>query len=105
MAEHKHAEVLRAIADGKAVRWKAGFTWHDYNPEEDDCSPLMDDGIEWEVKPEQKPDVVRYVGAKSTYGYQFLSSAQEDCPRDVDGFCKLTFDGETGKLKSVEIIE
>lgn len=37
MTEHKHAKVLRAIADGEAVEWKmiGDDTWRtdcDYNP-------------------------------------------------------------------------
>ena len=104
MAEHKHAEVLRAIADGKVVQWKAGFTWHDYKPDEDDCSPLIDDGIEWRVKPEPKPDVVQWVCSSDTYSWEAYSCKQSKEFGSFDQI-KIVRDGETGKLKSAEIVE
>lgn len=105
MTEHKNAAVLRAIADGKAVQWKANHTWYDYNPEEDGCSPLADDHIEWRVKTEPKPDVVRYVNAYAWSGYTNIEDAESMRNKNAAGMFTLVFDGETGKLKSVEIVE
>lgn len=54
MAEHKHAEVLRAIADGKEVqcKYKDERDWEDYN-EDLHASPLdCTELLEWRVKPE-----------------------------------------------------
>jgi hypothetical protein len=68
MTEHKHAEVLRAIADGKEVEY--------YRPEYDDwqlmslyLNPLEYKRLEWRIKPEPKPPIVveqRYVFCRGT---------------------------------------
>lgn len=91
---HKHAEMIKAWADGQVIEFKpivdgewsiiANPSWHTY--------------YEYRIKPESKPDVVRYldvrrnivgdIGTEQVFGDNL----------------KLTFDGETGKLKSAEII-
>ena len=61
MTEHKHAEVLRAIADGKKVQCRASVTsdWEDITS--DECfNPISSPHCMWRVKPKPKPDVVRY---------------------------------------------
>ena len=97
--KHKHADVLIAIAEGKAVQWM--------NPEEgvwfdarfEPYTPLTNDEFEWRIKPEPKHDVVRYVACDVRHvRYEVTQSKY-----DVDNL-KLTFDGETGKLKSAEVI-
>ena len=54
MKEHKHADVLRAIADGKEVqyRFKESTEWYRIN----DCniSIAMNNLSEWRIKPEAK---------------------------------------------------
>jgi hypothetical protein len=56
------------------------------------------------VKPEPKPDVVRFVV------YEWNPAQERTCggiPDQVQSFfsnLKLTFDGETGKLKSAEVL-
>ncbi len=56
MAEHKYAEVLRAIADGKPVEFmyggEWGGIWYLYSPESD-YFHLRDD-IQWRVKHKEK---------------------------------------------------
>ncbi len=55
MAEHKYAEVLRAIADGKPVEFMyEGYdgVWYLYSPESD--SFHLRDDIQWRVKPKEK---------------------------------------------------
>jgi hypothetical protein len=76
MKQHKHAEVLRAIADGKEVQYR--------HSEMDRCewtsigcyeiNPIHFPEWEWRVKPEPKP-------------------------------VKVIIDGETLKPKSVELIK
>lgn len=103
MAEHKHAEVLRAIADGKVVQWqsRADGSWND---RQSLVNPLCEDFLNWRVKPEPKPDVVRYLPAYKNTGYvSFEKSAS--IHGEAIGHVRLTIDGETGKLKSVEIVE
>lgn len=102
MAEHKQAEVLRAIADGKAVQWQSTTTWIDGN---EGVNPLSFPSFEWRVKTEPKPDVVRYVPLNgAAYGFALLDDARM-CNKTAKGFGRVFYDGETGKLKSVEIVE
>jgi hypothetical protein len=56
---HKHAEVLRAIADGKEVQFKSssGNEWITANIESSVTNPFTYDYLEWRVKPKH---VVRY---------------------------------------------
>lgn len=109
MAEHKHAEVLRAIADGKDVqRFENGkwvdvdefklYNWHD---------PINNIDDEWRVKPEPKPDYCFYAGYRdgktvgNIWGEDEKSYVDEDLPYRI----KITIDGETNEPKSVELIK
>ena len=96
MKEHKHAEVLRAIADGKTVQRRyPNDDWVDYVAKWH-CSILdCSETVEWRVKPEPKPDVVKYLTVSKVMGlsHQDLSS------NVVAIFC-----GDTGRLKSLELI-
>jgi hypothetical protein len=49
MTPHKHAEVLRAIAEGREVEYSYDFgdNWNDAGDE----NPIAHDGYEWRVKP------------------------------------------------------
>ena len=71
---HKHADILRAIADGTTVQYRedASDKWKD----------RADDS--------NAPDPITHYYCK-----HFNESAAS---------IKLTFDGETGKLKSAEVI-
>ena len=89
---HPHAEVLRAIADGKDVECRWGGR-------EDGwmrllCNPITDDGWEWRVKPEKKPDVVKEVTMSEHVMWDRLKPN-----------LRLTFDGETGELIKAEVIK
>ena len=91
MAEHKHAAVLRAIADGKKVEYYAdGGGWSAPWSQ----NPISHEHLEWRIKPEPKPDVVLY---------RALGKAGDCRPFEGANIC-LTFDGETGKLKSAEVL-
>lgn len=105
---HKHAEVLKAIADGKDVQHKRRCfnVWKDANSNYLECiaDPLNNPDDEWRIKPEPKPDVVKNFKASIDikYGDAIAHSVSDewiDCSN-----LKLTFDGETGKLKSAEVI-
>lgn len=87
---HKHAELIKAWADGAEIECRyGGGAW---------CfvtRPDWDEDCEYRIKPEPKPDVVRYGFAPHYWG-QVVAR--------VDDNLKITFDGETGKLKSAEVI-
>lgn len=97
MKPHKHAELIKAWADGaiiqQAVPHVSGSAWIDVG------SPDWYPGHEYRVKPEPKPDVVRYLGFNFLGNAMFLSSKPEP------GRLRLTFDGQTGELKSAEVLK
>jgi len=94
---HKHADVLRAIADGKEVQFKHRISHAWVTPEH--VNPISNPEVEWRVKPEPKPDVV--VGERVLYSQYFGAGFVEDSTHNL----RLTFDGETGALKKAEVIE
>ena len=94
MAEHKHAAVLRAIADGRDVQWRSVHMGHWNELSVGYYSPITHQDLEWRIKPEPKPDVVLY---------RALGKAGDCRPFEGANIC-LTFDGETGKLKSAEVL-
>lgn len=94
MKPHKHAELIKAWADGAEIefysehfkRWviadRNAIHWHpDY---------------EYRLfKPEPKPDVV----------IPFFVNTAGSVRYPTDANLKLTFDGETGELKSAEVLK
>jgi len=87
-------EVITAHKEGRAIEYRSA-TMHD--------AWLMAKGPtfnfdynEYRVKPEPKPDKVGYIRITPSRIYGV---------RDSDDNCKVTFDGETGALKAVEILK
>ena len=92
--KHKHANLIVAWANGATIEYKNsdGF-WSFIN------NPSWNDHVEYRIKPDPKPDIVRY----TSIGLDYADDASErKFPTDN---LKLTFDGETGKLKSAEVIK
>jgi hypothetical protein len=90
---HKHAELIKVWADGAEI---------EYLPSESTrwrlvTSPCWDGKGDYRIKP--KPDVVRYVCA-ATEGMN-LGTEKKWWADNL----KLTFDGETGKLKAAEVLQ
>ena len=88
---HKHADLICAWANGAEIQ-----LYHtDTEKWVDAPTPLWFD-CEYRVKPEPKPDVVMRYGADRRGIYK----------EPVGDFnLKLTFDGETGKLKAAEVLK
>lgn len=61
MTEHRLANILRAIADGKAVqgKWDGDDDWWDYEPDVD--SFYVRDGLSWRIKPKPKVKKWRWI--------------------------------------------
>jgi hypothetical protein len=98
--KHKHAELIKAWADGAIIQYKdIKGLWIDMDwimPNWDSCE------CEFRIKPEPKPDVVKSFYANLNYHFQGMHiSARLDEVHNL----KLTFDGETGKLKSAEVLK
>lgn len=92
---HKHADVIRAYADGAEIEFRSfhGDRWSSTN------NPSFFDDYEYRVKPVKKPDLVRY-GKVQDSEPVMLTFTQ--FPSDN---LKLTFCGNTGKLLSAEVIK
>ena len=72
---HKHAELIKAWADGAEIEAYLGSgLWDSVH------SPLWDIGTTYRIKPQPKPDVTQFCNLK------------------------LTFDSETGEIKSAEVL-
>lgn len=99
-APHKHAELIKAWADGAIIQEKYSFNdWRVF-----DGYWQQDEAYDYRIKPEPKPDVVRYV----TYEWNPINERTyggiPEQKQSAHANLKLTFDGETGKLKSAEVI-
>jgi hypothetical protein len=88
---HVHAELIKAWADGAEI--ECSF---DEGKWEVISKPNWLETCQYRIKPEPKPDYVEYFWATFT---GVLNSS----PKAVHNL-KLTFDGETGELKSAEVL-
>jgi len=98
--KHKHAELVKAWADGAEIEWRSKqYTSNQWYP---NYSPNWDDDDEYRLK--QKPDVIRYITVEATLkcGEAFVQVFQSG--KYLFPNLRLTFDGETGKLKSAEVL-
>lgn len=108
--KHKHYDVLIAIAEGKEVQWfcvdDKKDPWTDMG-KHDLVNPLWYPQFEWRVKPETKPDVVKWMGVNDinrSSGFVFLA---DDKPSiEWLNRIKFTFDGNDPTIvKSVELVK
>ena len=101
MKPHKHAELIKAWADGATIQW-VGAVKHGGEKVWMDIENPDWESEEYRIKPEPKPDVVLYAHACFDKRYVFAANEYQD-----EGFDNLvlTFDGETGELKSAEVLK
>lgn len=99
---HKHADILRAIADGTTVQYWSD-KWKDRDDDSNAPDPITYYFYEWRIKPEVKPDCSTFYRVDEYYG-GLIEPEAERFPSSNMSNLKLTFDGETGKLKSAEVI-
>lgn len=92
--KHKHYDLIIAWANGAPVQFQVNFTkeWVDIK------NPSWSSHYEYRIKPEPNPDVVNYIQAIKD---GIRTSGPNQC---MGSNLKVIFDGETGKLKSVEMI-
>jgi len=96
---HKHAELIKAWADGAEIEAYAGSSSWVTIP-----SPEWYSDTKYRIKPEPKPDVVRYVKAHLSEGsFSIKATLAHEFDPKYDNL-KLTFDGETEKLKTAEVL-
>ncbi len=105
--KHKNAEVISAWAEGKVVQFKhPSFTgWTDYDLKIHTYGPWEGANYQWRIKPEVKPDFTRLGKFNSEPGSSFKNGffiSAHTCEGKAD--IEVTFDGETGKFKSVKAV-
>jgi len=96
--KHKHYDMIVAWAEGKQIQVKAfNLTWDDRE------KPLWCLNREYRIKPDPKPDVVRNIIIEATYS-DSVDFVQVYVSKYLPSNLRLTFDGETGKLKKAEVL-
>ena len=96
---HKHAELIKAWADGAEIEWKAqNGKWVDVAFNE----PTWASTYEYRIKPEPKPDVVEFLYTENKPSGVSIKWHMSGC--DARNL-RLTFDGETGALKAAEVLK
>ena len=92
---HKHAELIKAWADGAEIEEQhLKKDWAPFT----DGHWMESDSWNYRIKPKPKPDVVEEVyfhKDKNGLWYTRINASN----------LRLTFDGETGKLKQAEVID
>ena len=95
--KHKHAELIKAWADGAEIQAYSRALNEWYDCIDPNWNEVL---VTFRIKPEPKPDVVEYLRVgRRTYSLTFEWS---DPPL---ANLKLIYDGETGKLKNAEVIK
>jgi len=89
---HKHAALIKAWADGAEIEYR----WNDADTWSATSKPEWNRDVEYRIKPEPKPDIVTTCLATPVCAFYHQI---ENIPN-----LRLTFDGETGKLKAAEVI-
>ena len=95
--KQKHAELIKAWADGAHIQvLTRANSWDDID------FPCWVNDHDYRIKPEQEPDVVlrTFLRPVTSIGLVYNEGAWNDERANIS----LTFDGETGKLKSAEVL-
>lgn len=102
---HVHAECIKAWADGAKIQFRmkgSSINWVDLNGD-----PGWSTKCDYRVKPEPKPDRIAFAMLFVSLASRTNNTVGQrvTCPYTEQGNnIKLTFDGETGKLKSAEAL-
>jgi hypothetical protein len=102
MKPHKHSELIKAWADGAEIEYKSKLlgTWHLFDGNRD----AWVGDYEFRIKPEPEPD--RYKSYLAFEGHIYEEGDRHPFPSGcVYPNLQLTFDGETGRLKSAEVLK
>jgi hypothetical protein len=96
---HVHAKFIKAWADGAEIQYKSHVdgVWRSFG------NTHWGLGYEYRIKPEPKPDYVYFATFDTVEGQKVLDSNITSWKSAMDSL-RLTFDGETGKLKSAEVL-
>ena len=95
--KHKHAELIKAWADGAEIQfYTVTREWIDID------NPDWKEGFRYRIKP--KPDVVDYLITHIHLGVNEKDIHVFKFALENDANLKIIYDGETGKLKSAEVL-
>jgi hypothetical protein len=99
---HKHAELIKAWADGAEIDCSYdGINWEPILG-----TPSWLESCQYRIKPEPKPDVVEHMSIYRNLNRRYENERpvgeRIDC--QYVGNVLLTWDGETRKLKSAEVL-
>ena len=101
MKPHIWQKEIIAWANGETIQYESSE-----NGWLDDKSPCWDGGYRFRVKPEPKPDVVKYVMFNTETREPFLvSMVKADSFLFQSKVLMVRIDGETGELKSAEVLK
>lgn len=94
MKPHKYAELIKAWADGAEIEmyFPNQEVWHFL------AQPRWLDEYQYRIKPEPKPDVVRYTNIIQRGEFDVYIN------KCLVNNLKLTWDGNTGELKKAEVL-
>ena len=97
--KHKHAELIKAWADGAEIQVYSPWakTWRDAG------TPSWCGTNEYRIKPEPTPDAIKYVSVKLHWHTKGI--ARWDNVEAQFANLKIVFNGETGELKSAEVLK
>lgn len=99
---HKHAELIKAWADGATIQCKdAQSNWCNvaFN------DPSWNTHYEYRIKPEPKPDVVIEYTIELSQQTDVQGKNLNFWVNRINDNVRFTFDGETGALKAAEVLK
>ena len=107
MTPHKHAELIKAWADGEPIQYRAVPNHGDWIDASEHL--IWDWHAEYRIKPQPKPDFNQTMDVYMNKMYQHYPNDFTKRRLMMDNFAllgtmNLTFDGTTGKLKSAEVL-
>lgn len=100
MKPHKHAETIKAWADGARIQYFGDGKWIDFSG----YSPAFGQ-YDWRIKPEPKPDVVITYTVELSQRPDSQGKHLNFWVNRIDDNVRFTFDGETGQLKAAEVLK
>lgn len=100
---HIHADFIHAYAEGAEIQYRNNSVqaWADI------AYPSWQPDCEYRIKPTPKPDVAFYVNVYSCdvgSAWPTLELAEKGGMTGSVGAIRYVIDGETGKLKSAEVL-
>lgn len=97
--KHKHADLIHAWADGAGIEyWDCRHAEWVFVP-----TPSFHSDVQYRIKPQTKPDVVRLYRREDVQ-LHMLHGRPPHAPCESD-VLRLTFDGNTGRLKAAEVLK